>query len=81
MEMQMEPDGPEQREAERLEDELAADRRHEIAEARADEDYDRNERREEFRDLMIAICRPSCTLIGHQRHETKPYCRFCGALV
>jgi hypothetical protein len=48
---------------------------HDTEAARADE------RREEFRDLMIAICRPSCTLIGHQRYETKPYCRFCGAQI
>jgi len=63
----MSADGPEEREAERLADELAADRRHEAAEARADE----------LHDLMLAICRPSCTLIGHDPHPTKGYCRFC----
>lgn len=62
------PDGPEQREAERLERDTYD---HDRAADRADD-------RREFRDLMIAICRPSCTVIGHQRHETKPWCRFCG---
>lgn len=74
------PDGIEERTAD-LESRDTYD--HDVEAAKADEAYelDRNERREEFRDLMIAICRPSCTLIGHQRYETKPYCRFCGALV
>ena len=78
------PDGQEQREAERCADEHAADRRHEAELARADEaDEERMEKRRadarvDFRDLMIGICRPSCLLIGHQRHETKSCCRFCG---
>jgi hypothetical protein len=78
------PDGQEEREAERLADERAADRRHEAAEARADEQDDRMEKRsadarEELRDLMIGICRPSCTLIGHDWHPNG-YCRFCAVL-
>lgn len=63
------PDGPEQRETARLERDTFD---HDAAASRADD-------RRELRDLMIAICRPSCTLIGHQRHETQPFCRFCGS--
>lgn len=60
----------------------ADERTHDI-ESRTQDPHDRAasraDDRRELRDLMIAICRPSCTLIGHQRHETKPFCRFCGA--
>jgi hypothetical protein len=61
-------DGPEEREfemGERYDHELE---RQAVDEARADE----------LCDLIFTICRPSCTLIGHDRHLTKGYCRFCG---
>jgi hypothetical protein len=65
----MSADGPEARESERLE---RATPDHDTLAARADES------RDELRDLMLAIARPSCSLIGHDRHPTKGYCRFCG---
>jgi predicted RNA polymerase sigma factor len=61
-------DGPEEREfetEEQYEHELDAQA---VDEAHADE----------LRDLIFTICRPSCALIGHDRHLTKGHCRFCG---
>lgn len=68
----MKADGPIEREADAIERHDAANLRQELRERYAGEGGD------ELRDLLFAICRPSCSLIGHERKAGKDYCRFCG---